>query len=157
MPFVINDANLPATLTAQPMIDEAFAAFCAEHSDLHFETTADGQIIVMPPTHSETGASSFDVAGELHHWAKKDGRGIGCDSSTGFVLPSGARKSPDASRTPKSRVRKLGKGKCRSYWLLCPDFVIEVRSDTDRLKPLQAKMREYLEQGAQFGITDRSG
>jgi len=151
MPFVIDDANLPAILTAQPMTDEEFTAFCAEHPDLNFEMSAEGELIVMAPAHSDGGARNFEVAGELRDWAKKPRRGIGCDSSTGFVLPNGARRSPDASWTLKSRVQQLGAGKWKAFWHLCPDFVIEVKSDSDRLKPLQKKMREYLEQGAQLG------
>jgi Uma2 family endonuclease len=151
MPFLIDDANLPATLTAQPMTDEEFSAFCAEHPDLNFEMTAEAELIVMPPTHSDTGAGNFEIAGELRNWARKDRRGYGCDSSTGFVLPNGARRSPDASWTLKSRVQQLGAGKRKAFWHLCPDFVIEVKSDSDRLKPLQKKMLEYLEQGAQLG------
>jgi Uma2 family endonuclease len=151
MPFLIDDAFLPATLTAGPMTDEEFAALCAEHPDLRFEMSAEGELIVMDPTHSDTGASNFEIAGELRNWAKKDRRGIGCDSSTGFVLPNGARRSPDASWTLKSRVEQLGAAKRKAFWHLCPDFVIEVKSDTDRLKTVQKKMREYLEQGAQLG------
>ena len=126
-------------------------AFCAEHPDLHFEMSAEGELIVTPPTHSDTGASNFEVAGELRAWARKDRRGVGCDSSTGFVLPNGARRSPGASWTLKSRVEQLAAHKRRSFWHLCPDFVIEVKSESDRLKPLQGKMAEYLSQGAQLG------
>jgi Uma2 family endonuclease len=152
MPFLINDANLPAILTAQPMNDEEFSAFCAGHPDLNFEMSAEGELIVMAPTHSDTGASNSEIAGDLHNWAKTDRRGFVCDSSTGFVLPNGARRSPDASWTLKIRVQQLGAGNQRkAFWHLCPDFVIEVRSDSDRLKPLQKKMAEYLEQGAQLG------
>ena len=151
MTFAIDDAFLPATLTVPPMTDEEFTAFCAEHSDLNFEMSAEGELIVMAPTNSDTGACNFEAAGELRNWARKDRRGIGCDSSTGFVLPNGARRSPDASWTLKSRVDQLGARKRKSFWHLCPDFVMEVRSDSDRLKPLQRKMAEYLSQGAQLG------
>jgi Uma2 family endonuclease len=151
MPFLINDANLPATLTAQPMTDEEFATFCAEHPDLRFEMSAEGEIIVMPPTHSDGGVSNSEVVAELRNWARKDGRGLVCDSSSGFVLPNGARRSPDASWTLKARIQQLGTGKRKAFWRLCPDFVIEIKSDFDRLKPLQKKMREYLDQGAQLG------
>jgi Uma2 family endonuclease len=151
MPFLISDAHLPAILTAQPMTDDEFAAFCAEHPDLHFEMTADAELIVMPPTYSDGSVGSLGVEAQLYYWAKKDRRGFCCDSSGGFVLPNGARRSPDASCTLKSRVEQLGAGKQKAFWHLCPDFVIEVKSDTDRLKPLQKKMVEYLAQGAQLG------
>ena len=90
MAFLIDEAFLPATLTAPPMSDEEFAAFCAEHPDLHFEMTAEGELIVTPPTHSDTGLSNSEVAGELRNWARKDRRGFVGYSSTGFVLPNGA-------------------------------------------------------------------
>jgi Uma2 family endonuclease len=151
MPFLIEDANLPAILTAQPMTDEEFNAFCAEHPDLNFEMTADSELIVMPPTHLDTGASNSEINMQLCMWAKQDGRGYCYDSSTGFVLPNGARRSPDASWTLKSRVQKLGLKMRKSFGHFCPDFVIEVKSDSDRLKMLQKKMVEYMEQGAQLG------
>jgi len=151
MPFVINDENLPATLTAEPMTDEQFTAFCAEHPDLNFETAAEGEIIVMAPTHSFTGVSNSHIVAQLFNWARQDRRGFVCDSSTGFVLPNGARRSPDASWTLKSRVKKMDTRKRRGFWHLCPDFVIEVRSDSDRLRTVQSKMREYLANGAQLG------
>jgi len=151
MPFVINDANLPAILTAQPMTDEQFTAFCAEHPDLNFEMSAEGELIVMAPTHSDTGARNSGIGAQLFDWANKDRRGVVCDSSTGFVLPNGARRSPDASWTLKSRVQQLGAGRRKAFWHLCPDFVIEVKSDSDRWKPLQQKMLEYMRQGAHLG------
>ena len=77
MTFAIDDAFLPATLTVPPMTDEEFTAFCAEHPDLNFEMSADGELIVMAPTNSDTGACNFEAAGELRNWARKDRRGIG--------------------------------------------------------------------------------
>jgi Uma2 family endonuclease len=96
MTFEIDSALLPATLTGQPMTDGKFAAFCAEHPDLFFETTAEGEIIVIPPTYSLTGFSNNHITRQLGAWAIADGRGIASESSTGFVLPNGARRSPDA-------------------------------------------------------------
>ena len=151
MPFLIDDAYLPAILTAQPMSDEEFTAFCGEHPDLNFEMSAEGELIVMAPTHSYTGARSLDVGAQLAIWAKKNRRGIACDSSTGFVLPNGARRSPDASWTLKSRVKKIGARERKGFLHLCPDFVIEVKSDSDRMCTLRAKMREYMTNGAQLG------
>ena len=151
MPFVIHDANLPAILTAAPMTDDQFTAFCAEHPDLNFEMTAEGEIIVMAPTRSLTAASNSDIDTQLNSWARKDRRGVVCDSSGGFVLPNGARRSPDASWTLKSRVKKIATRERRGFWHLCPDFVIEVKSHSDRMRTLRAKMREYLTNGAQLG------
>ena len=151
MAFVIDDAFLPATLTAHPMTDEEFAGFCAEHPDLRFEMTAEGEIIVMPPTYSLTGARNSRISRQLDVWADQDGRGIACDSSTGFVLPNGARRSPDAAWTLRSRIEQLDPASRERYWRLCPDFVIELQSSTDRPRVLRDKMQEWLANGAQLG------
>ncbi len=151
MSFVIHDAQLPATLTSQPMTDDQFAAFCAEHPDLSFEMSAEGEIIIMAPAYSLTGARNSKICRYLDAWSEKDGQGITCDSSAGFVLPNGARRSPDASWTLKSRVQQQVRADHKGFWHVCPEFVIELRSDTDRLKPLQNKMREYMANGAQLG------
>jgi Uma2 family endonuclease len=133
------------------MTDQQFADFCAEHPDLFFETTAEGEIIVMPPNYSTTGARNLEIAVQLGSWARRDGRGIANDSSTGYLLPDGARRSPDASWTSKDDIRKLPEGSRNSYWHLCPAFVIELRSHSDRLPALRAKMREYIANGAKLG------
>lgn len=130
------------------MTDEEFDAFCAEHPDLNFEMTAQGEIIVMPPRYSLIGASNCEVTAQLGGWARPDGRGLCCDASTGFVLPNGARRSPNVSWTLKSRFTRR---EAVGFLHLCPDFVIEVKSDSDRLRTLRNKMREYMENGAQLG------
>jgi Uma2 family endonuclease len=149
MTLAIDEAFLPATLTSRPMTDEEFSALWAEHPDLHFEMTAEGELIAIAPAHCETGARSGEVFGELRDWTKRHRNGMCFDSSTGFVLPNGARRSPDASWVSRARLRP--KSATSSFWHVCPDFGVEVRSDSDRLKPLQRKMREYIEQGAQLG------
>lgn len=151
MAFTIDEAFLPATLTAPPMTDQQFADFCAEHPDLLFETNAKGEIIVMPPNFSTTGARNLEIAMQLGIWARKDGRGIANDSSTGFLLPNGARRSPDASWTPKDEIRRLPDGSLNGYWHLCPAFVVELRSHSDRLPVLREKMHEYAASGARLG------
>ena len=142
MAFMIDDAHLPAILTAHPMSDEEFAAFCGEHPDLFFEMTAEGEIIVMPPTYSLTGLRNSRIGRQLDLWAEVDARGFALDSSTSFLLPNGARRSPDAAWVLKSRVAELDQASRDRYWHLSPDFVIELKSATDRRKTLHAKMRE---------------
>jgi Uma2 family endonuclease len=87
MSFVISDEYLPAVLTAKPMTDEEFTELCAEHPDLSFEMTADGQLIVMAPTHSLTAVRNSHIIGSLIAWGDQDKRGAVLDSSGGFVLP----------------------------------------------------------------------
>ena len=131
MAFTIDEAFLPATLTARPMTDEEFAAFCAEHPDLFFEMTAEGEIVVMPPNFTLTGIRNRAIIGPLDRWAMRDGRGTVGDSSAGFVLPNGARRSPDASWIPLGTIGKLDRKALEGYWHLCPAFVIELRSKSD--------------------------
>ncbi len=151
MAFLIDEACLPATLTVPPMTDQQFADFCAEHPDLFFEMTSEGELIVMPPNFSVTSLQKHEILGQLGRWASQDGRGFVIESSGGYVLPSGARRSPDASWTPKHLVRALPPESREGYWHLCPAFVIELRSKSDRLPVLREKMREYLANGAQLG------
>jgi len=148
MAFTIDEAFLPATLTAQPMTDDQFAQFCSEHPDLFFEMSADGELIVMPPNYTLTAYRHRAILTQLDRWAQTDGRGGVADAAGGFVLPNGARRAPDAAWTLTSRVRALDPQMLERYWHLCPDFVIEVRSPTDRWRALREKMREWIDNGA---------
>jgi len=150
MAFTIDEAFLPAILTAQPMTDEQFAEFCSQHPDLFFEMSAEGELIVMPPNYTLTAYRHRVILTQLDRWAQLDGRGGVADAAGGFVLPNGARRAPDAAWTLTSRVRALDPQMLERYWHLCPDFVIEVRSQTDRWRPLREKMREWIDNGAQL-------
>jgi Uma2 family endonuclease len=151
MAFTIDESLLPATLTARPMTDQQFADFCSEHPDLFFEMTAEAEIIVMAPTFSLTGLRNSNINSALNSWAGQDGRGVVSDSSTGFVLPSGARRSPDASWTERRKLEELGRDHLEGFWHLCPDFVIELKSHIDRIAVLRRKMHEWIANGAQLG------
>jgi Uma2 family endonuclease len=133
------------------MTDPQFAEFCAQHPDLFFEMTAEGELIVSPPSFSLSGIRNREITVQLDRWAAKDQRGTVGDSSTGLVLPNGARRSPDASWTALEEIKKLPRESLEGYWHLCPAFVIELRSQSDRPQLLRAKMREYPPNGAQLG------
>jgi Uma2 family endonuclease len=150
MSFLVDEAYLPATLTSHPMSDEEFAELCSEHPDLYFEMSAEGELIVMPPPYSLTGIRQGKVFAQLNRWAEATGHGIAGEATTAFVLPNGARRAPDAAWTLKARVRALDPATIERYWHLCPDFVIELRSQTDRPRTLRDKMREWIENGAQL-------
>ena len=134
-----------------PMTDEEFVAFCQQYEDCFVECTAEGEIIIMPPNHSRTGKRNSEIIIQLGMWAKKDGRGDVYDSSSGFRLPNGARRSPDASWIRKDRVVALPRKQQEGFYHLCPDFVIELRSSTDRINRLKAKMEEYIANGCKLG------
>ena len=132
------------------MSDEEFARFCADHPDYSIEMTAEGEIIIMPPNYSLTGVRNQEIGFQLRMWAKRDGRGVVSDASSGFVLPSGARRSPDAAWIAKSRLQGLDKTSLEGFWHFCPDFVIELRSHFDRLRVLRDKMQEWIANGTQL-------
>lgn len=150
MAILVDPAFLPAVLTAGPMTDEEFAAFCDEHPDLEFETTAEGELIVMPQTFTLTGSRNSEITYQLQAWARRDRRGLAFDSSTGFVTPDGARKSPDAAWIHKDRIAALDAGTLHRFWRVCPDFVIELKSTSDRPRGIRSKMREWITSGAQL-------
>jgi Uma2 family endonuclease len=134
------------------MDSDRFFDFCQINRDLRIEKNATGEMIIMPPTGGETGRRNFNLLGELFIWTKQDGTGIGFDSSTGFTLPSGAIRSPDAAWIKKERWEALEPEKRQKFPPICPDFVIELKSATDSLKTLQEKMREYIENGVLLGF-----
>ncbi len=150
MQFAIDDKYLPVTLTAPPMTDQEFARFCAEYPDYFIEATAEGEIVIAPPNYTLISVRNGEIYAQLEAWASRDGRGALTGASAGFVLPNGARRSADAAWTLKSRVLALDPASLHGYWHLCPDFIIELRSQSDRLPVLQAKMREWIQNGAQL-------
>lgn len=151
MALLLEEAFLPATLTSPPMSDEEFFAFCDEHPDLYFEMSAEGELIVMPPPFTVTGFREAKIFSQLDRWAEIDGRGIAGHANIGFVLPNGARRSPDASWTSNTEAAMLTQKSRDTYWHLCPSFVVELRSKSDRLRIVRAKMAEYIANGAQLG------
>jgi Uma2 family endonuclease len=145
-PVEINFATL-----LKEMDEEEFYQFCQINRELRIERTKEGAIIIMPPTASKAGNRSFNLTGSFWAWVKQDGTGKGFDSSTGFTLPNGAKRSPDVSWIRNERWEALTEREQERFAPICPDFVIELRSKTDSLKTLQEKMEEYIENGAQLG------
>jgi len=131
--------------------DDEFWEFCRQNDEMRIEMTKEGDVIIMPPTGSETGDRNSEINFQLRLWAKKDRRGKTYDSSTGFKLPNGATVSPDASWVRRERLEKFTAKEREKFLPLCPDFVLELRSASDSLKDSQKKMREYIENGARRG------
>ncbi|NEO44462.1 Uma2 family endonuclease [Moorena bouillonii] len=130
---------------------EQFVELEAANRDLRLERTAKGELIVNPPTGWETGNRNGRINQQLFNWADVDGTGIAFDSSTGFTLPNGAIRSPDASWVSQKRWQTLTDEQLVTFPNICPDFVVELRSSSDTLKSLQDKMVEYMENGAKLG------
>ena len=139
------------------MTDEQFFEFCQINRGLRIERNKLGQISIMPPTGSEIGNRNFNIALQLGIWAEQDSTGICFDSSTGFKLSTGAERSPDASWIKLDRWNTLSPQQQQRFAPICPDFVVELRSSSDNLKPLQEKMVEYMQEpGIQLGwLIDR--
>ena len=135
----------------RPMDDDEYFEFCAKNSELHIEREANGEIIIMPPTGFETGYRNNEVSSQLRNWARVDGRGVALGSNTEYVLPNGAARAPDASWILKSRLAGFTKEQKKRFLPVCPDFVGELISPTDRLPGVKAKMREWMENGAALG------
>lgn len=149
-----NSEGWPVVLQTCPafeMSDEQFYEFCQQNRDWRIERTAEGDLIIMPPAGGETGDKNAFVTAFLKIWSLQEGSGVAFDSSTGFDLPNGATRSPDAAWVTRSRLAILTEEQKRKFLPLCPNFVIELRSPSDRLKTIQEKMQEYLDNGAQLG------
>jgi len=131
---------------------EQFAALAAANRDLRLERSAKGELIVNPPTGWETGRRNRSLTGQLDRWYEEnEDLGEAFDSSTGFILPNGATRSPDASWVSRERWQALTPEQKGTFAHICPDFVVELRSSSDTLKSGQDKMREYIDNGAILG------
>jgi len=133
------------------MTDREFFTFCQLNREIQIERNAKGAIMIMLPVGGEGGNRNATISALLWHWARADKSGVSFDSSTGFKLPNGATYSPDAAWVKRSRLTALTPEEKERFLPLCPDFVVELRSKIDHLKPLQEKMQEYIENGAQLG------
>ena len=140
--------TLPASLK---LTHKAFLELVAVNPDLQLERTSDGELVIMPPTGGETGERNDEISFQLRAWNKQANLGKTFNAATGFNLPNGANRSPDASWVSRERWEALTPQERKTFPPLCPDFVVELRSPTDNLKKLQAKMQEYIEQGTQLG------
>jgi Uma2 family endonuclease len=154
MQVVLPEQALPATLTLNPelrMSDDEYFELCQANPRVRFERTDRGEIVIVPPAGIESSYRSGDVASQLIAWAKRDRRGRAFDSSAEFILPTGAALSPDAAWVSNARISTLSKEQRRKFPPVCPEFVVEVMSPSDRLKSAMKKMQEWLRGGIELG------
>jgi len=133
------------------MTDDQFFEFCQANDELQIERTSSGDIVILPPEGGGSGYRGSELGGQLRNWARRDRTGVAFGSSAGFTLPNGAMRSPDAAWVRKDRLRALSREQKEKFLPLRPDFVVEVRSPSDRLPRLRNKMAEYMENGARLG------
>ncbi len=143
--------ELPTDIALQITLEQ-FTAIAIANRDLQLELTAAGELIVNPPTGWESGQRNWHISGELYIWWRNSGNpGQAFDSSTGFILPNGAIRSPDAAWVSQERWDALTPEQKGTFANICPDFVMELRSSSDTLKSVQGKMQEYVDNGARLG------
>ncbi len=151
MNFSLAELPLPVRLRPQtPMTDDELLRFCAANDGLRVERDANGEILVMTPAGSRTGKKNTDVIIDLGIWNRLNDRGVVFESNTGFTLPDGSMLSPDAAWIERRRWDALSDRDQERFAPICPDFIVELRSPSDSLPDLQAKMLTWIANGAQL-------
>ena len=141
-------------LNLEPVVqltEEQFYQLCMANRDLQLERNAKGELIIVPPVGGEGGSQEAGLITDVEIWNRQTQLGKVFSSSTIFHLPNGSDRSPDVAWVQLERWEALPPEQRRKFPPLMPDFVIELRSETDRLKPLQDKMQEYLDNGLRLG------
>ena len=140
--LTVEESYLPLALSVPGITDAQFHELCVQYEHHRVEYTAEGELLIMPPTDPETSSRNVDIVVALKLWARSDGRGVVTESSGGFVLPTGARYAPDAAWISRARLKRRP-----TY----PEFVIELLSPSDRRNKLHAKMLEWIAGGVELG------
>lgn len=147
--------NIPPTLTLT-VTREQFVELAIANRELQLERTATGELIINPPTGGDTGRINSEISGQIWLWNHQTQLGLAFSSSTGFELPNGAIRSPDVSWVRQPRWDALTSEQREGFAPIAPDFVVELRSETDRMKTLRDKMKEYMENQVRLGwLIDR--
>ena len=149
-----DETSLPLVLRLKPVVDlsdDQLLALCAINRELRIERNAKGELLLMPPAGSETGQEEGEITRQLGNWAKRDGSGVAFGPSAGFRLPNTAVRAADAAWVRRSRWEAIPPEDRKKFVPLCPDFVIELRSPSDRLRDLLDKMEEWIANGARLG------
>lgn len=136
---------------ALDMSDDELLLFCGQNKDLRIERNKEGDLEILAPTGGETSSRNIVLSGQVWAWSERDGTGAAFDSNGGFLLPNGAMRAPDAAWVHRERLIQLTPEQKKKFLPLCPDFVVELLSPTDPLTKVQAKMQEYMENGARLG------
>lgn len=133
------------------LTDDVLLELSSLNDTLRLEKNAKGELEILPPTQPVTGNQNANLTADLTVWARGDSRGVAFDSNSGFTLPNGAIRSPDASWILKNRLSELTEEQRQGFWPISPDFVIELRSSSDTLTGVRRKMAEYIANGVRVG------
>lgn len=148
---VIEINLLPLNLSTLKLTTEQFEELCAANPDRPLELTSEGILVIMSPVGGESGGREWKLGGQLFVWNEETQLGEAFSSSTIFKLPSGSQRSPDLAWVELSRWEALAPEDRKRFPPIAPDFVIELRSESDSLADLQKKMREYQDNGVRLG------
>jgi Uma2 family endonuclease len=154
MRVVLPEESLPAKLTLNPehrMSDDEYFEFCMANPDVRFERTAQGEILIVPPAGGESDHRNVELLAQFASWAKGQARGKAFGPSSEFILPSGAAYSPDVAWVSNEKLAPISRAERRKFMRVCPEFVAEVMSPSDRLKNARAKMEDWRANGVQLG------
>lgn len=132
------------------MSDDEFFAFCAQNRDLNIERTSEKEIVIMSPSGNKTSAINLHVAFLLHTWNNKAKLGVITGADGGYFLPNGAMRAPDVAWVPKEKLNQFSEEEQSKFLYYCPDFVIELKSPSDRINQLKAKMDEWISNGCRL-------
>src|SRR5262245_33343516 len=153
MQLVIDAPDHLSPLVVRPdrsMSDDELFSFCEANPGYRIARPSDGDIVIMPGTGGKTSNQNMELCFQLQAWTKHDGRGKAFDSNGEFMLPNGAARIPDASWVSRVRLATLTPEQKERFLPLCPEFVVELKSPSERLKDLKAKMQEWIDNGAQL-------
>ena len=151
-PDIAQPYRLVLNISALEMTEDQLLKLCSDNGDMRIELTADKELVIMPPAFSETGWQELELAAQVVVWNKQDGTGRAYGPNAGFTLPNGAVRAPDVSWILLSRWETMSDSERRGFAKVCPDFVLELRSESDSLREVQFKMSEYMENGSRLGL-----
>jgi Uma2 family endonuclease len=153
LPTIETDAAFRIVLNVQSvgLSDDQFLRLCSDNRDFRIELSAQAELIIMPPPGSKTGKRSSKIIQRLANWTDEDGTGVCFGTDTGFTLPNGAKRGPDAAWVSLERWNQIPQEQQEKLAVICPEFVIELRSPSDRLSDVQQKMEEYIANGLLLG------
>jgi Uma2 family endonuclease len=131
--------------------DEQLFDLCQLNQELRIERTNLGELLIMSPASSDAGARNASLTGQLWLWNRTTGLGQVFDSSAGFIFANGAMRAPDAAWIRRERWEALPLAQRQKFAAISPDFVVKLKSPSDKLEDLQSKMQEYIENGVLLG------
>lgn len=149
-----DETGWPLVLRLEPALhlsDDQLLALCEINHEVWIERNAKGELLLMPPAGYETGYQEGKIGVRLGVWAERDGTGAFVSASGGFRLPNGAVRAADAAWVRRDQLTQVSATERKQFLPLAPDFVIELRSPSDRLRDLQAKMDEWIANGVRLG------